>query len=57
VSGNAITVTGVTLAAGQAVILIYHKATAPGSATTSTFAATEQSAGAGKLAALLSSPR
>jgi hypothetical protein len=57
VSGNAITVTGVTLAAGQAVILIYHKATAPGSATTSTFAATEQSAGAGKLAALLSSPQ
>jgi hypothetical protein len=57
VSGGAITVTGVTLAAGQAVIITYHRATAPGSATTSTFAAAEESAGARKLAGLLSSPQ
>jgi len=53
VSGNAITVTGVTLAAGQALTITYHQATAPGSATTSTFAAGEQSAGTGKPIALL----
>jgi hypothetical protein len=57
VSGNAITVTGVTLAAGQALTIGYHQATAPGSATTSSFAAGEQSAGAGKLISLSSSPQ
>jgi len=57
VSGNAITVTGVTLAAGQALTITYHQATAPGSATTSTFAAGEQSAGTGKPIALLTSPQ
>jgi hypothetical protein len=57
VSGDAITVTGVTLAAGQALTITYHKATAPGSATTSTFAAGEQSAGTGKPIALLTSPQ
>jgi len=56
VSGNAITATGVTLAAGQALAITYHRATAPGSATTSTFAAGELSAGAGKPIALLTSP-
>jgi hypothetical protein len=56
VSGNAITATGVTLAAGQALTITYHQATAPGSATTSTFAAGEQSAGPGKPISLLSSP-
>jgi hypothetical protein len=57
VSGNAITVTGVTLAAGQALTITYHQAKAPGSATTSTFAAGEQSAGTGKPIALLTSPQ
>ena len=57
VSGTAITVTGVTLAAGQALTISYHKAKAPGSATIATFAASEQSAPAGTPAALLSSPR
>ena len=57
VSGTAITVTGVTLAAGQALTITYSRARVPGSATTATFAASEQSAPAGTLAALLSSPR
>jgi len=57
VSGSAITATGVTLAAGQALTITYHQATAPGSATTSTFATIEESVSTGKPAPLLSPPR
>ena len=57
VSGSAITVTGVTLAAGQAFTITYSNATAPESATTSTFATSEQSAGTGRPAPLLSLPQ
>ena len=56
-SGSAITVTGVTLAAGQALTITYSNATAPGSATTSTFATSEQTASAGTPAPLLSPPQ
>jgi hypothetical protein len=57
VSGSAITVTGITLAAGQAFTITYSNATAPGSATTSTFATSEQTASIGALTPLLSPPR
>jgi hypothetical protein len=57
VAGPAITVTGVTLAAGQAFTITYSNATAPGAATTSTFATSEQTASTGAPAPLLSAPR
>ncbi len=57
VSGSAITVTGITLAAGQAFTITYSNATAPGSTTTSTFATSEQSASTGRPAPLLSPPQ
>jgi hypothetical protein len=57
VAGSAITVTGVTLGAGQAFTITYSNATAPGAATTSTFATSEQTASTGAPAPLLSPPR
>jgi hypothetical protein len=57
VSGSAITVTGITLAAGQAFTITYSTATAPDSATTSTFATSEQTASTGRPAPLLSPPQ
>jgi hypothetical protein len=57
VSGSTITVTGITLAAGQAFSITYRNATAPGSATTSTFATSEQTASTVRLTTLLSSPQ
>ncbi len=57
VSGSAITVTGIALAAGQAFTITYSNATAPGSATTSTFATSEQTASTGRPAPLLSPPQ
>jgi len=57
VTGSAITVTGVTLAAGQALTITYSDATAPGSATTSTFATSEQTASTGTPVPLHSPPQ
>ena len=57
VSGSAIAVTGITLAAGQAFTITYSNATAPGSTTTSTFATSEQTASTGAPAPLLSPPQ
>jgi hypothetical protein len=57
VSGSAITVTGITLAAGQAFTITYSNATAPGSTTTSTFATSEQTASTGRPAPLLAPPQ
>jgi hypothetical protein len=57
VSGSAIAVTGITLAAGQAFTITYSNATAPGSATTSTFATSEQTASSGRPAPLFSPPQ
>ena len=57
VSGSVITVTGLTLAAGQPFTITYRNATAPGSTTTSTFATSEQSTSTGRQAQLLSPPQ
>lgn len=57
VSGSVITVTGLTLAAGQAFTITYSNGTAPGSTTTSTFATSEQSTSTGRPAQLLSAPQ
>ena len=56
VSDATITVSGVTLGSGQTLIITYGMAAAPGSATTSTFNAYEQSTSAGTLAPLAASP-
>ena len=56
-SGPAVTVRGVTLAAGQPFTITYSNAVAPAGATTSAFAAAEQSAPAGSLTRLLSPPQ
>ena len=57
VSGSVITVTRLTLAAGQAFTITYSNGTAPGSTTTSTFATAEQSTSTGKPSQLLSPPQ
>lgn len=57
VSGSVITVTGLTLGAGQAFTITYSNATAPRSTTTSTFATSEESASTGRPAQLLSPPQ
>jgi len=57
VAGSAVTVTGVTLAVGQALTITYSDATAPGSATTSTFATSEQTASTGTPVPLNSPPQ
>lgn len=57
ISGATMTVSGVTLAAGQPFIIIYHQATAPAAATTSAFVASEKSAAAGSLTSMLISPK
>ena len=57
VSGSTLTVTGVSLAAGEQFTITYSNATAPAAATTSAFAASEQSAQAGSLTALPSYPQ
>jgi hypothetical protein len=56
VSGMRITVSGVTLARGQTLTISYNHGTAPGSATTSTFGASEQSTSTGTLTPLDASP-
>jgi hypothetical protein len=57
VSGSAITVSGITLAAGQAFTITYSNATAPGSTTTSSFATSEQTASTGRPVPLLAPPQ
>lgn len=57
VSGSATTVTGITLAAGQAFTITYSNATAPRSTTTSSFATSEQTASTGRPAPLLAPPQ
>lgn len=52
--GQQIRVVVFNVTPGQGLIITYSNATAPGSATTSTFAASEQSASAGTLTTLLS---
>jgi hypothetical protein len=56
-SGSAITVTGITLAAGQAFTITYSNATAPGSATTATFDTSEQATSSGTPVLLHSAPQ
>lgn len=56
-SGSAITVTGITLAAGQEFTIIYSNATAPGSATTATFDTSEQATNSGTPVRLNSTPQ
>jgi hypothetical protein len=57
ISGTTMTVSGVTLAAGQPLSITYNKARAPATATTSTFVASEESAAAGSLTPLLVAPQ
>jgi predicted DNA-binding WGR domain protein len=56
IHGRRITVTGVTLDPGQALIITYRAAAAPGAAGTFVFPAFERVAAAGPLAALAASP-
>jgi hypothetical protein len=57
ISGTTMTISGVTLAAGQPFTITYRKTTAPATATTSTFEASEESAAAGSLTTLLVPPQ
>jgi len=52
ISGTTVTVSGITLAAGQQFTITYNQARAPAAATTSAFIAAEKSAAAGSLTLL-----